>query len=139
MHLSYGSVVHSYRGGTGYMCIFMSSLVPRPSARLPVLYRVSGNETSLCLPRVHYYVFLELVIQTSSVNKLGTRRNRQKLLLCNHIWRGYSILPPSFFIPHPFPHLRHNHPLPLYHPNCRSTAYLSSFSASVVPLWTLCT
>ena len=27
MHLSYGNVVHSYRGGTG----FMSSLIPRPS------------------------------------------------------------------------------------------------------------
>ena len=31
-------------------------------------------------------------------------------------------------------HLRHNHSLPLYHPTCRSTAHLSSYSASVVPL-----
>ena len=25
MHLSYGSVVHSYRGGTGYVCMFIST------------------------------------------------------------------------------------------------------------------
>ena len=56
-------------------------------------------------------------------------------MLCNRILKGYSILPPSLFTPHPFPHLRHNHSLPLYHPTCRSTAHLSSFSVSVVPLW----
>ena len=50
--------------------------------------------------------------------------------------KGYSILPPSFFTSHPFPHLQHNHSLPLYHPACHSTAHLSSFSVSVVPLWT---
>ena len=68
-------------------------------------------------------------------SELSTRRKKQKLLLCNRIVKGYSILPPSFFTPHPFPHLRHNHSLPLYHPPCRSTAHLSSFSVSVVPLW----
>ena len=67
--------------------------------------------------------------------ELSTRRKKQKLLLCNCILRGYSILPPSFFTPHPFPHLRHNHSLSLYHPTCRSIAHLSSFSVSVVPLW----
>ena len=38
-------------------------------------------------------------------SELSTRRKRQKLLLCNRIVKGYSILPPSFFTPHPFPHL----------------------------------
>ena len=66
----------------------------------------------------------------------STRRKRQKLLLlCNCILRGYSILPPSFFTPHPFLHLRHNHSPALYYPTCRLTTHLSSFSASVVPLW----
>ena len=68
-------------------------------------------------------------------SELSTRRKKQKLSLRNRIVKGYSILPPSFFTPHPFPHLRHNHSLPLYHPPCRSTAHLSSFSVSVVPLW----
>ena len=66
--------------------------------------------------------------------ELSTRRKKQKLL-CNQIVKGYSILPPSFFTPHPFRHLRHNHSLPLYHPPCCSTAHPSSFSVSVVPLW----
>ena len=65
-------------------------------------------------------------------SELSTRRRKQKLLLCNRIVKGYSILPPSFFTPHPFPHLRHNHSLPLYHPPCRSTAHLSSFSVIVL-------
>ena len=37
-------------------------------------------------------------------SELSTRRKKQKLL-CNQIVKGYSILPPSFFTPHPFPHL----------------------------------
>ena len=67
--------------------------------------------------------------------ELSTRRKKQKLLLCNRILKDYSILPPSFFTSHPFPHLRYNHSLALYHPTCHSTAHLPSFSASVVPLW----
>ena len=55
------------------------------------------------------------------------RRKKPKLLLCNHILKGYSILPPSLFTPPP----QHNPPLTLYHPTCRLTAHLSS----VVPLW----
>jgi len=31
--------------------------------------------------------------------ELSTRRKGQKLLLCNHILKGYSILPPSLFTP----------------------------------------
>ena len=67
--------------------------------------------------------------------ELSTMQKRQKVLLCNRNLRGYSILPLSVFTRHPFPHLRHNHSFPLYHATCRSTAHLSSFSASVVLLW----
>ena len=55
--------------------------------------------------------------------KLSTRRKKQKLLLCNRILNNCSILLPSLFTPHPFPHLRHNHPFPLYYPTCHSTAH----------------
>ena len=67
--------------------------------------------------------------------KLSTRRKKQKLLLCNRTLNNCSILPPSLFTPHPSPHLRHNHPFALYYPTCHSTAHLSSFAISVVPLW----
>ena len=65
--------------------------------------------------------------------KLNTRRKKQKLLLRNRILNNCSI--PSLFTPHPSPHLRHNHPFALYYPTCHSTAHLSSFAISVVPLW----
>ena len=67
--------------------------------------------------------------------KLCTRRKKQKLLLCNCILNHCSILSPSLFTPHPSPYLRHNHPYALYYPTCHSTAHLSSFAISVVPLW----
>ena len=67
--------------------------------------------------------------------KLSTRRKKQKFLLCNRILNNCSILPPSLFTPHPSLHLRHNHPFALYYPTCNSTAHLSSFAISVVPLW----
>ena len=35
--------------------------------------------------------------------KLSTKREKQKLLLCNRILKNCSILPPSLFIPHPSP------------------------------------
>ena len=57
------------------------------------------------------------------------RRKKPKLLLCNHILKGYSILPPSLFTPPPPP--PPPPPLTLYHPTCRLTAHLSS----VVSLW----
>lgn len=65
--------------------------------------------------------------------KLCTRRN--KLLLCNRILNNCSILQPSLFTPHPSSHLRHNHHHALYYPTCHSTAHLSSFAISVLPLW----
>ena len=67
--------------------------------------------------------------------QLSTRRKRQNLSLCYRIVTGQSIIPPSFFIHHPCSHLRHNHHLPLYRPRVRTTAYQSSFSVSVIPLW----
>ena len=83
--------------------------------------------------KLNFYWFLDCLLNWP---ELCTRRKRQKLLLCNRIFNGYSftILPPSLFTPHPFPHLRHNHSLPLYHPTCRSTDHLSPFSVSVVPI-----
>ena len=65
---------------------------------------------------------------------LSTRRKQQKQFLCHHILSGYSILPPSIFIPHPST-LRHSHHLPLYRPVTRSTAYSASFFPSVILLW----
>ena len=61
---------------------------------------------------------------------LSTWRKQQKLFLCHRILSGYSIIPPSSFIPHPSPTLQHSHHLPLYRPVTRSTAF-----SSVVPLW----
>ena len=68
---------------------------------------------------------------------LSVRRRKQKVALAYCIINNLSIIPiiPSFFIPHPSPHLRHNHSLPLYCPPIHSTFHLSSFSVSVVPLW----
>ena len=65
---------------------------------------------------------------------LSTQRKQQKQFLCHRILSGYSILPPSIFIPHPST-LRHSHHLPLYRPVTRSTAYSASFFPSVIPLW----
>ena len=59
-------------------------------------------------------------------------RTMQKMALC---FRIYSIIPPSIFTPHPTPHLRHNHSLPLYYPVCNSHSHLSSFAVSSVPVW----
>ena len=66
---------------------------------------------------------------------LADRRKRQKLALCFRIVKGNSLIPSSFFTPHPSPHLRHNHSLPLYYPTCHSRSLLSSFAISVVPRW----
>ena len=66
---------------------------------------------------------------------LSVRRRKQKVALCYRILNNCSIIPSSFFTPHPSPHLRHNHSLPLYYPPIRSTSHLSSFSVSVVPIW----
>ena len=66
---------------------------------------------------------------------LADRRKRQKLALFFRIVKGNSLIHPSFFIPHPSSHLRHNHSLPLYYPMCHSHSHLSSFAVSVVPPW----
>ena len=67
--------------------------------------------------------------------RLSLRRTKQKMALCFRILKGYSIIPPSIFAPHPTPHLRHNHSLPLYYPVCNSRSHLSSFAVSSVPVW----
>ena len=73
--------------------------------------------------------------------ELSTRRKRQKLLLCNRILRGYWTLPPciSSFTPHPFPHLRHNHSLPLYQVQLLTYPLfqLVLYHCGTVYLWTL--
>ena len=66
---------------------------------------------------------------------LADRRKRQKLALCFRILKGHSLIPSSFFTPHPSPHLRHNHSYPLFYPLCHSRSHLSSFNISVIPLW----
>ena len=66
---------------------------------------------------------------------LSIRRRKQKVALCYRIVNSLSVLPSSFFTPHPAPHLRHNHSLPLYYPPIHSVSHLSSFSSSVIPLW----
>ena len=64
--------------------------------------------------------------------RLSTHHMRQKLSLCYRIVTGQSIIPPRFFTPHPCPHLRYNHHLPLYYPSFRTSAHKSSFSVSIV-------
>ena len=56
-------------------------------------------------------------------SRLEAIRKRQKLALCHRILPGHSIIPPSIFVPHPCPHLRHNNPFLLYYP---TLFYLSS-------------
>ena len=65
---------------------------------------------------------------------LSTRPKQQKLFLFHCILSGYSIIPPSSFIPH-LSTLRHSHHLPLYRPVTSSTAYSASFFPSVIPSW----
>lgn len=59
-------------------------------------------------------------------------------LLCNQISKGYSVIPPSLYStttpPPPHTYLTYNHSFVLYYPVCHSTAHLSSFCVSVVPL-----
>ena len=66
---------------------------------------------------------------------LSIRRRKQKVSLCYRIINNLSVIPHSFFTPHPSPHLRHNHSLPLYYPPIHSVSHLSSLSVSVIPLW----
>ena len=58
--------------------------------------------------------------------ELSTRRRKSKLLLCNRILKGCSILPPSLFTPiHPHTSDIITRLPCSYHPTCRSTAHLS--------------
>ena len=66
---------------------------------------------------------------------LTVRRRKQKVVLCYRILNNCSIIPPTFFTPHPSPQLRHNHSIPLYYPSVCTTSHHSSFSVSVVPIW----
>ena len=73
----------------------------------------------------------------SKVNwpSLSTRRRKRKVALYYRIVKNLSIIDSSFFTPHPCPHLRHAHFLPLYYlPRC-TLSHLSSFSVSVIPIW----
>ena len=66
---------------------------------------------------------------------LQKRRLKQKLSLCSRIVGDHSIIPPSFFTPHPSPNLRHVHSEALKAPRCKSTSHLHSFASSVVSVW----
>ena len=71
----------------------------------------------------------------SSLN-LQTLFNRQKVQLCFRILSDRSIIPSSFFTPHPYPNLRHTNSRPLYYdPSVKSKSHLSSFKLSCVPIW----
>ena len=62
--------------------------------------------------------------------RLSIRRKKQRVSLCHR-----SLHHPVLFL-HPHPsHLRHNHHMPLFYPKIRTSAHLSSFSVSVLPLW----
>ena len=68
-------------------------------------------------------------------SSLKTRRAKLKIGLCCRIVGGHSVIPPSFFTPHPSPYLRHVHSEALKVPTCRLTSRLHSFVSSVIPLW----
>ena len=109
----------------------INSVCTDAKRRVGLLHRKFDPAGVPCLWNSCYDDRLELL----KLPRLSTRRKRQKLSLCYRIVTGRSIIPPSFFIHHPCPHLRHNHHLPLYRPRVRTTAHQSSFSASVIPLW----
>ena len=58
--------------------------------------------------------------------ELAVRRLQQKMSLCRRIVTGNSIIPPSFFMPHPRPSHSHKNSAPLFRPPT-STNTLSSW------------
>ena len=75
-------------------------------------------------------------ISSLNLQTLFNRRRRQKVQLCFRILSDHSIVPSSFFTPHPHPNLRHTNSRPLYYgPSVKSKSHLSSFKFSCVPIW----
>jgi len=62
-------------------------------------------------------------------------RWKQKTMVCARIIKGCSIIPPSYFTPHPHPSRRHHHSFPLFTPFARTTAHQSSFFISFTRIW----
>jgi len=66
---------------------------------------------------------------------LSQRRVFQKLCLARRILTGGSLIPDSFFTPHPLPILRHLNSCPLMQPSVTTNYHRSSFFISVVSRW----
>ena len=67
--------------------------------------------------------------------ELAVRRLQQKVSLCRRIVAGNSIIPPSFFTPHPRPSLSHKNSAPLFRPFVRTNQHKHSFKLSAVGAW----
>ena len=103
--------------GTTYPWLLLSTV--GPSLRCPLTkVGVCSAFRSQTIEVVH--------VQTLNWPSLSIRR-KQKAALCYRIVNNLSIIKPSFFTPHPCPHLRHTHSSPPYYPHTSSHL---SFSVS---------
>ena len=76
-------------------------------------------------------------ISSLNLQTLFNRRRRQKVQLCFRILSDHSIVPSSFFTPHPYPNLRHTNSRPLYYgPSVKSKSHLLPSSSAVSPFGT---
>ena len=66
---------------------------------------------------------------------LQKRRTYQKICLCRRILSGRSIIPSTFFTPHPRPTKSHKNSLPLSRPFVRTCHHSSSFAIDVIGKW----
>ena len=56
-------------------------------------------------------------------------------MICARILKGHSIIPPTYFTPHPNPRRRLHHSYPLVTPFARTASHQSSFFISCTRVW----
>ena len=56
-------------------------------------------------------------------------------MICARILKGHSIIPPTYFTPHPNPRQRLHHSYPLVTPFTRTASHQSSFFISCTRIW----
>ena len=77
------------------------------------------------------------LLRSLNLCPLQERRWKQKAMVCARIIKGCSIIPPSYFTPHPHPSRRHHHSSPLITLFARTTAHQSSFLSAVLAFGTV--
>ena len=67
------------------------------------------------------------LLRSLNLCPLQEQRWKQKAMVCARIIKGCSIIPPSYYTPHPHPSRPHHHSFPHFTPFARTTAHQSSF------------